>query len=80
MTSKTTNNRWTKGCEAQQTLEDLFKAKEIKRETMSGDVQKKYQIFLKFSPDVFRKHFSLTRQMFFTGGKTDFLLVYVCVC
>lgn len=54
--------RWESNGEAQKFLEKLFKEKKIQQDDRPNYIRQQYQLFQKFSADVFRAHFNVTRQ------------------
>ena len=54
--------KWTKDCDIQQYLENLFQSGELNLDDKPKDVYDKYTAFRQYSLDVFRKNFNLTKK------------------
>lgn len=65
---------WKSDGTEQKFLEKLFREKLITVDMKPGDVQKRFSMFRSHSAPVFRKHFTLTRQMFNDNSKHLFVL------
>lgn len=60
---------WLSDGPEQALLEQLFREKKVFPHDMPSEIQSKYSDFGRFSGDVFRKHWGLTKKKLYSGCK-----------